>query len=194
MPVPENAQAGWEIYRASDYELTLAEVNDELAARERPAVSQRMCTHYRKLHRYGYEQYIPINQLDVRTMEGTGLGSGTARPIPAVSVEEPVRVLLLRDDEVVELAGVAEELSDGEVIVRVPGDAAISAFEQKGIWTLELVFTVPGEMSLREVSKVTLDRRRQRITVRGTFIAMESADEVLLREPISMRTFNVVVG
>ncbi len=62
MPVPENAQTGWEIHKASGYELTLVEINDELATRELPPVSQRMYTHYRKLHRYGYEQYIPINQ------------------------------------------------------------------------------------------------------------------------------------
>lgn len=61
--------SGWEIYKASGYEATLVEINDELSARGLPPVSSRMYVHYRKMRRYGYEQYLPINQLDVCTME-----------------------------------------------------------------------------------------------------------------------------
>ena len=49
--------------------MDLNAINEELAKRNYSPVSHRMYTFYRKLHRYGYEQYIRINQLDVRTME-----------------------------------------------------------------------------------------------------------------------------
>jgi hypothetical protein len=196
MPVPENAQAGWDAYKASDYEMTLAEINDDLAARDLAPVSQRMYTHYRKLHRYGYEQYIPINQLDVRTMEDPVWDRALRGRYPLYKVEEPVRVLLLRDDKPIELPGVAEEVSDGEVILRLPGDQALDTFEQaKGrMWSLELVFSGTGEIRLCEVAKVTLDRRRERVTVRATFVGFDASEEVLVREPLPTASFSLVVG
>lgn len=39
VPVPDNALAGWDIYRASDYEATLVEINDEFLLRGLPPVS-----------------------------------------------------------------------------------------------------------------------------------------------------------
>jgi len=97
MPVPENAETGWEIYKASDHELTLGEINDELSARGLPPVSQRMYSHYRKLHRHGYAQDVPINQLDVRTMEDPVWDRALRGRYPLYEVEEPVRILLLRN-------------------------------------------------------------------------------------------------
>jgi len=91
---------------------------------------------------------------------------------------------------------VAEEVSDGEVILRVAGQSALSIFEnvKASIWTLELVFTATGEIRLCEVAKVTLDGRRQRVTVRATFVGIEASEAVLLREVFSTGTFNIVVG
>jgi hypothetical protein len=196
MPVPENAQTGWEIYKASDYELTLGEINDELQGRRLPPVSQRMYSHYRKLHRYGYEQYIPINQLDVRTMEDPVWDRVLRGRYPLYEVEEVVRVLLLANDQPVELAGVAEEVSDGEVILRLPGTRAMDIFGRAGaaLWTLEVVFVSTGELRLCDVMKVTLDRRRKRVTVRATFVGVAASEQVLARETLSTGTFRIIVG
>ncbi|HJT91240.1 MAG TPA: hypothetical protein VJ777_04765 [Mycobacterium sp.] len=196
MPVPENAQTGWEIYKASDYESTLPEINDELQARSLAPVSQRMYSHYRKLHRYGYEQYIAINQLDVRTMEDPVWDRALRGRYPLNRVEESVRVLLLANDEPVELLGVAEEVSDGEVILRISGSRAMDVFGRAGaaLWTLEVIFTSTGELRLCDVLKVTLDHRRRRVTVRATFIGVPASEELIARELLSTRTFRIVVG
>jgi hypothetical protein len=196
MPAPENAHVGWEIYKANDYELTLGEINDELTDRGLATVSPRMFSHYRKLQRYGYEQYIPINQLDVRTMADPVWDRALRGRYPRYTVEEPVRVLFLRNQETVQLAGTAEEISDGELVMRLEGGPAVVAFERaKGtMWALEVIFTRTGEMTLCEVAKVTLDRRRMRVTIRASFAGLGAAEDVLARQSFQVREFTVIVG
>jgi hypothetical protein len=195
MAAPENAQTGWSIYKQSDYELTLADINDELTRLKLPPVSARMYSHYRKLHRYGFEQYIPINQLDVRTMEDpvwdrTLRGRYVMRP-----VEEPVRIYVLDRDVAVVLDAIVEQLSDGEVLLRVIGNEALQTFERvKNVWTIDVAFPATGEVRLAEVLKVTLDPRRTRVTVRATFATVTAAEDVLLATQLVTRRFRVVVG
>ncbi len=195
VPVPDNALAGWDIYKGSDYEATLVEINDELLVRSLPSVSSRMYTHYRKMRRYGYEQYIAINQLDVRTMEDPIWDRALRGRYPMYKVEEAVRVLLLVEDEAVALSGLVEEVSDGELLLRIHGDQAVSAFTAKGgVWALEVIFTATGEVRLCEISKVTVDRRLQRVTVRAHFVGATSAHDVLVRRSLPIGSFDITVG
>lgn len=195
MPPPENAIVGWEVYRDSDHELTLGDINSELASRGLGPVSPRMFTHYRKLQRYGYEQYIPINQLDVRTMENPVWDKALRGRYPLFPVSAGVRVIVLTDDEPVALEGVAEELSDGEVIFRLGGEDALTAFGgSRSVWTLEVLFTDSGELRLCDVAKVTLDRRRSRVTVRAAFMSIAPAESAVIRQLLPVRTFRLVVG
>lgn len=69
MATKEDAEQGWRIFREENYALTLDEVNQRLVRQGHSAVSQRMYQRYGKLHRYGYDNYIPINQLDVKTLQ-----------------------------------------------------------------------------------------------------------------------------
>src|ERR1700722_8782369 len=64
---PRDMHAGWTIYRSSGYAATLEQINDTLVQSGFGPVAERSYTHYKKLHRYGYERYIPINVLDVET-------------------------------------------------------------------------------------------------------------------------------
>jgi hypothetical protein len=195
VPVPDNALAGWDIYKASDYEATLVEINDELLARGLSPVSARMYTHYRKMCRYGYEQYLAINQLDVRTMEDPIWDRALRGRYPMYQVEEAVRVLLLVEDEPTALPGLVQEVSDGEILLRINGEQAVSAFTAKGgVWALEAIFTATGEVRLCEVSKITVDRRLQRVTVRAHFIGPTSARDVLVRQSLAISSFDVTVG
>lgn len=195
VPVPDNALTGWDIYKASDYEATLGEINDELLLRGLPPVSLRMYTHYRKMRRYGYEQYIAINQLDVRTMEDPIWDRALRGRYPMYQVEEVVRVLLLVEDEPTALPGLVEEVSDGELLLRINGEQAVSAFTAKGgVWAIDVIFAATGQVRLCEVSKVTVDRRLQRVTVRAHFIGPTSARDVLVRQSLAIGSFDVMVG
>lgn len=51
-----DAQAGWSIYRASGYSLEFDEINARLTAAGFNPVAPRTYTHYRELHRYGYQR------------------------------------------------------------------------------------------------------------------------------------------
>jgi hypothetical protein len=59
------AEIGWELYRDGDPRPTLEDVNEGLARRQFPPISTRMYDHYGRLVRHAFEQYIPINELDM---------------------------------------------------------------------------------------------------------------------------------
>lgn len=195
MPVPENAETGWWIYQDSDYELTLSEINDELNRRDLSSVSQRMYSHYRKLHRYGFEQYLPINQLDVKTMSDPVWDRSLRGRYLLHRVDEPVRVYALARNVMVNLDGIAEEVSEGEVVLRFQGGQALEQFERgASLGQLQVIFTRTSEMHLAEVSKVTIDTRRRRVTVRASFSRISSAESFLPSLLLTTRTLHMTVG
>jgi hypothetical protein len=119
MATARDAQAGWNIYRASGYSLELAEINQKLAASGFNPVAPRSYSHYRKLHRYGYQRYVPINQLDVETLRDPVWGGplqSRFRPRPA---QRQVQLFVIVDDKLVALTGELLQLSDVEGSVEV---------------------------------------------------------------------------
>lgn len=86
-------------------------------------------------------------------------------------------------------------VSDGEIILRLNCDDAVAVFTAKGgVWTLDLIFAATGEIRLCEVSKVTIDRRLVRVTVRAHLIGPMSGRDVLARPSLATRPFGVTVG
>lgn len=65
----DDAKAGWQIWRQSGFTLARDELNARLEALGHMPVSARTFAHYEKLRRYGYERYVPINQLDVKSLK-----------------------------------------------------------------------------------------------------------------------------
>ena len=59
------ARRGWEIYCVADAPPTLDHINAQLASEGLNSVSDRMYRHYRRLAFHGFEDYLPINELDV---------------------------------------------------------------------------------------------------------------------------------
>jgi len=186
---------GWELFKASDYIWSLSDINQALEVRALPPVSPRMYTNYRKLHRYGYEQYIPINQLDVRTMEDPIWDRALRGRYPLYATQEPVRLLLLENDEPVQLEGNADQISDGEIRLTLTGSAAVNALTPSAIpMYAEVLFLATGEFRLCEITKVTRQTRRRRVTARATFADLGAADGVLSRRYLTSEVFRVVVG
>lgn len=68
----EVAKRGWTLYRATFPRPSLAEINVQLEASGLEPVSARTLRHYKKLDRYQLSEYLPINELDIRTKAKVG--------------------------------------------------------------------------------------------------------------------------
>jgi hypothetical protein len=179
----KDAEAGWEIFKDSDYAASLGEINEELIRRDLAPVSARTYRHYFKLHRYGYERYLPINQLDVRTLQDPVWDKGMRTRFQLFPVDQPVRVVLLVDGRPVQLDGRAGELSEGEAVITLEGRAAVDAVAaiRGADWGLQVLFTRTGELRLAEAEKVNVDTRRRRVRLTVTFARLRDVDALVER-------------
>ncbi|MGH9652630.1 MAG: hypothetical protein ACRD6B_04100 [Bryobacteraceae bacterium] len=133
---PRDAQAGWQIYRESGYQATLEEVNAELTRRGFGEIRQRTYDHYRKLHRYGYQRYVPINIVDVETHHSPPWGSplrSRYRPRPA---NIDVQLVVVAGSQTIVIDGQTVELSNAEASVRVSTEA-LTGLADIGVSSLE---------------------------------------------------------
>src|ERR1035441_8240001 len=112
---PRDVQAGWGVFRSSGYSATLEEINRVLSRGGFGTVSPRTYSHYRKLHRYGYELYIPINVLDVETHRSPVWGLPLRSRYRSRSASIDVQILVVMDEGTWSLSGRAVSLSDAEV-------------------------------------------------------------------------------
>jgi hypothetical protein len=60
------ARRGWQIYQATTPPPSLAAINDVLEGSVHASISPRTYKHYRRMKLHGFEEYLPINELDVR--------------------------------------------------------------------------------------------------------------------------------
>ena len=153
-----DAAAGWGIYREADYALTLDEINSTLQRRGHAPISLRTYRHYVKLQRHGYERYVPINQLDVKTLLDPFIDQarrGREHPIQTLT---QVQLRVLVDDQVRSFAGTAIELSSTEVVVRLTGEEMADFFSKLGSATPagELLFPSTGELRRGLIERLTL--------------------------------------
>lgn len=121
MATARDAQAGWNIYRSSGYSFTLDEINEKLAASGFNAVAPRTYSHYRKLYRYGYQRYVPINQLDVETLRDPVWGGALQSRFRFRPTKQKIQLLVSLEDDVIGLRGDLVQLSDvqGSAVVDV---------------------------------------------------------------------------
>jgi hypothetical protein len=60
------AKRGWDIYRAATPAPSLETINAMLGCSDKGGVSSRTYRHYRRMAFHGFQEYLPINELDVR--------------------------------------------------------------------------------------------------------------------------------
>ena len=100
----------------SRFQASMEEINDRLDEDGFGAIAKRTYDHYRKLHRFGYERYVPINQLDIETHRTPIWGStllNRHRPHAANLNAELVIAL----DGVLALSGNAVSISVAEIVL-----------------------------------------------------------------------------
>lgn len=134
-----DAQAGWRIFRNSDYSLAKDEVNERLVALGHRPISDRTYRHYVKLHDYGYRQYLPINRLDVATLLNPLWDEASRSRYLPRTIRERAVVTLLRGSTLHTLIGQAVSISEGEIVVRFGGPEEIAFFSRRKNYADQIV-------------------------------------------------------
>ena len=118
----EDAKVGWEIFKVRDYAASRDEINRTLRGRGYSPISERTYRHYQKLKRYGYERYVPINQLDVKTLKDPFLDKAIRSRYTLIPDFSPVVVSF--PDLQISLNGLAVHLSAATITCRFtdPGE------------------------------------------------------------------------
>jgi hypothetical protein len=193
----KDARFGWELFKESGYALSLSEVNDRLKRSGFRSISPRMFQHYFKLLRYGYEEYLPINQLDVKTLQNPVWDAAVRNRYAFREVSLDVEMRLIHRKRFVSFSGLATRLSDAVVVVRISGPGAeevaaakIKASDQR----TELVFRHSGEIVLGTIQSVYAEPQNNLIVFRIGFSDVGSIEALSLRRPIGMRKLRVEIA
>lgn len=185
-----DARYGWEIFKESGYTLTFAQINGNLVRAGFRPVSMRTYQHYHKLFRYGYEEYLPINQLDVRTLSNPVWDAATRNRYALREVSLDIEVRLVHKKSAVRLRGFATRISDAVVVVRLEGTAAkdvgaakIKASDQR----VELVFLESGEILPALIESIYAQPRQDIVTLRLGLVSTGSIEALGIRTALGTR-------
>jgi hypothetical protein len=112
------------LFRESNYTMELDEINACVDQRGFNPIALRTYNHYRKLERYGYQRYVPINQLDVETLrDPVWVGPLRSRYRPR-NMKLPAQLILAIDDQVIVLQGETTQVSPVEVVLSFRDETA----------------------------------------------------------------------
>lgn len=179
----KDTRAGWEIFQGSDYTLTLPEINDRLKKAGGAPVSDRTFRHYWKLVRFGYEHYVPINQLDVKTLQNPVWDAATRNRYSTIEAQIPVTVRIVREGDVVELQGHATRLSESLVVVHLVDSPNVGQLtDQAAGLPAHLTFRSTGEVVLATIDAISIRARPKRVSLRLGVLRPLPIPSVLGRE------------
>lgn len=196
MATTRDAQYGWELFKESGYALSFAELNDALRSNGMNAVSLRMFQHYHKLFRYGYEEYLPINQLDVKTLQNPVWDAATRNRYALREISIAVKLRLIHRKKQLELEGLATRISDAILVVRLEGVTAeevaaakVRAADQR----VEVVFPQTGEILTGRIDSVIAETRQRIVIFRISFSVAGSLNTLGIRESLGARSLRVEI-
>lgn len=188
-----DAQAGWEIYKSGDFALTREEINVELMALGHAQIAPRTYAHYNKLIRYGFENYIPINQLDVKTLEDPVWDLALRNRYFTWEAAIPVRLHLVSEDAPIEVEGAANRISEAIVAVRIPATAGGSASDFRKGFPVLVHFIGRGERRFAYVDAVSEQLKTGVITLRLNFATYRPIEKLLKRRPLQLRNVRITL-
>lgn len=190
----EDARAGWELYRASGYDLSLDEVNERLTVAGYAPVSSRTYLHYRKLERYGFKRYISINRLDVATAQDPFVDRAIRSRYRPRAVDLPVQLILHTPAGPFEVVGRTTELSEFGVALVVDDSSQVDALALKpvrrGTATTVNVLDPPGTFEGR-VEEVVVGEGE--VVVAIEFLRLRPISEVSGEQLLGATTLQLVL-
>ena len=108
-----DAAAGWEIYKRLHGEVTLPELNKALQAQGFRRIAPRTYSHYQKLARLGYEEYVSINRLGLRHATSSLFDVSDRSRYSDRPLEAPAVLFVPGSVEVDRLEGQVTRVSEG---------------------------------------------------------------------------------
>lgn len=188
MATVADAEFGWQLYQDSHYSLSLREINKRLKENGFSPIAPRTFQHYQKLVRYGFASYLPINQLDVKTLQDPAWDAFIrARSLPR-DTNLSVVLRLQDDDDVIQIRGRARKMSDAYAVIRVTGTRNIEALSRLGARPEQQVvieFPDSGDVRGALIDAVTLEGARPYASVRVRFLTVEDGARLSGREVLS---------
>lgn len=181
MATAADAEVGWQLFQDSHYSFSLDEINRRLRDQGFSPVSSRMYQHYRKLVRYGFATYLPINQLDVKTLQDPAWDAfirGRAFPY---DVNAPVIVRFQGTEEVIEFRGRTRTISDAYVVVVISGSRNIETLS-----SLSPILDLPGQLQFSDsgeekwilVDSIVIEPSRRSARVRLRFLSVQETSHL----------------
>lgn len=183
----EDAKMGWDILRQSGFALSRDELNARLESRGFAPISRRTFAHYDKLRRYGYENYIPINQLDVKTLQDPLWDKAVRGRYPVYHVPEKVHIICSRGASPLEVPGKTIELSSSYVRMRVDDRDAFDLLSTKSfrqdLKAGRVVVTFPrtGDTYAAVVEEITLHVQESFASLVLGFVSLASIEHIIGR-------------
>jgi len=140
----EDAVAGWEIYRSRQGAVSRTQLNQALLVQGLEPIAERTFTHYGKLLRLGYNEYVSINRLDIRHANESIFDISDRSRYQDRSVDRDARLVMPTAVSMVTLVGRLQEVSEGFAILRVPDtndarEAAKAVKYNKGVLVFDEV-------------------------------------------------------
>jgi hypothetical protein len=184
---PRDVQAGWGIYRGSGFTGRLDQINRRLLDRGFSPISDRTYSHYRKLARYGYERYVPINQLDVETLRDPVWDAPLRSRFRTARATVDVQLILLLDGDLVILSGTTQEVSESQATILVPPsgqlDLLARATDLEGTHTLVVLADVQDAASA-VIELVAPADDDHGVVVSISFLQLVPAEDITGRQPL----------
>ena len=193
----EDAKAGWEIFRSADFALSRDELNARLAAQGFGPISERTFQHYRKLRRYGFHRYVPINQLDVKTLKDPLWDEAVRSRYPVYHVPVPVQIEATYMGQKVTIHGYAIEISPAMVTCRFDDNRAKELLEdrpfrkQMAAQKVTVHFTTTGQQYVARIEKITDHSIEGFVTVMMGFVSLAPIESVTNRTLLPARSLRV---
>lgn len=179
----DDAKEGWEIFRAANFGLKRGEINSRLAGRGKDPISERTYNHYKKLRRYGFRSYVPINQLDVKTLEDPLWDQAVRNRYPVYTESVPVEFEVTYMGKENLIKGYTVEFSQSYVTCRIKDPAAVellanSSFRRQLKATRVLARLGSGELYPARVEQVKAKLKETVATVVMGFTALAAVENV----------------
>jgi hypothetical protein len=126
-----DARAGWEIYRATGFDLTRDELNGRLEAAGFVPISARTFRHYGALQRKGFQTYIPINRFDTMNVIDPFKDESIRSRYATRSANVPAQVVFHQVAAQRTVVGMADSLSDLGTEIVVSGAGEVRALRNR---------------------------------------------------------------
>lgn len=177
--------------------MSIDDINERLQDQGFRSVSARTYQHYHKLFRYGYENYVPINQLDVETLQDPVWEDSVRKRYAFRETHLEVEVRLLDGKTLLIFPGLAARVSDAMVVVRFSDSDAVGYFaahRRRRRAILEIAFRDTGEVIAASLDSIYIEMQRDVAVVRAAIQDPLLIDGLGLREPLDERSLRVVIA